>query len=177
MPVEYEAKVLNINPDAIIRHISDQGGQDLGERLLRRYVYDIDPNDQSTWIRLRDNGTTITLAIKEVHHDSIAGTQELEIEVSHFALTNQILTRLGFTPKSYQENRRHSFTLNGTRLEIDTWPHIPPYLEIEAGSEQQVLTTAQQLGFTESDLTSINTMALYRDHGIDLATVTDLRFA
>ena len=83
---------------------------------------------------------------------------------------------LGFKAKSYQETKRISFTLDGAQLEIDTWPRIPPYLEIEAATKQEVIQIAAQLGYAESDLTGENTIKIYARHGIDLNTVRELRF-
>jgi hypothetical protein len=48
---------------------------------------------------------------------------------------------------------RTSFELDGGRLEIDGWPLIPPYLETEADSRDEVVRIAAILGFAETDLT------------------------
>jgi adenylate cyclase class 2 len=112
---------------------SYKGGQKLGEKFMRRYVYDITPGDQSKSIRLRDTGDEITLTVKQITSDAIDGTHEIEVGVDDFAATNALLGVLGFTAKSYQETKRTSFILDGAQVEIDTWPQIPPYLEIEAG--------------------------------------------
>ncbi|MFF0494747.1 class IV adenylate cyclase [Nocardia sp. NPDC004068] len=176
MAIEHEAKILGIDPDAIERRIQEKGGHKLGERFMRRYVYDITPGDESKWIRLRDNGTGITLAVKEITSDAIDGTREVEVSVDDFAATNALLEILGFKAKSYQENKRVSFTLGGAQLELDTWPRIPPYLEIEAATKADVIRTAELLGYTESDLTGENTIKIYAHHGIDLNTIPELRF-
>ena len=174
--IEYEAKVLDIDPDRAARLILDKGGQSLGEVLQRRYVYDIEPGDASRWVRLRDTGSRVTLAVKEIDSDAIDGTRETETEVGDFETANTLLGKLGYTPKAYQENRRHSFVLDGARLEIDTWPRIPAYLEIEADSREEVVRVAALLGYAEAELTGENTTKVYARYGIDLATITDLRF-
>jgi len=84
---------------------------------------------------------------------------------------------LGFTPKSYQENRRTSFTLAGAHLEIDEWPRIPPYLEIEADTREDVLRVAGLLGYREDHLTAANTVDVYAGYGIDLGGIRELRLA
>jgi adenylate cyclase class 2 len=176
VPIEHEAKILDIDPDTIEQHIVDTGGRKLGERFMRRYVYDITPGDESKWIRLRDNGKGTTLAVKEITSDAIDGTHEVEVGVDDFSATNALLERLGYTAKSYQENKRVSFVLDGAQLEVDTWPRIPPYLEIEAATEDEVIRIAELLGYTEADLTGENTIKIYARHGIDLDTVRELRF-
>jgi adenylate cyclase, class 2 len=158
------------------RAIIAAGGRQAGETvLMRRYVYDITPGDQSRWIRLRDTGSGSTLTVKEIRHDGIDGTDETEVGVDQFEAAND-LDKLGFTPRSYQENRRTSFLLNGARLEIDEWPLIPPYLEIEADSRAEVLATAAQLGYGEADLTAENTLSVYARCGIDLMTRARVSF-
>ncbi|MEV5650476.1 CYTH domain-containing protein [Nocardia sp. NPDC052254] len=176
MPIEHEAKVLDIDPETTERTILDKGGRKLGERFMRRYVYDIAPGDKSKWIRLRDNGNSVTLAVKQITGDAIDGTHEVEVTVDDFGATNELLGILGFTPKSYQETERASFTLDGAQLEIDNWPLIPPYLEIEAPTTAEVIRVAELLGYTESELTGENTIKIYARHGIDLDTVAELRF-
>jgi adenylate cyclase class 2 len=177
MAIEFEAKVLDIDPVKIARVIIAQGGRQAGETvLMRRYVYDITPRDDRRWIRLRDTGSGSTLTVKEIRHDGTDGTDEIEVGVDQFETTNDLLGMPGFTPRSYQENRRTSFLLHGARLEIDEWPLIPPYLEIEADSREEVLRTAALLGYSEPCLTGENTVAVYTRHGIDLMTRARVSF-
>lgn len=176
MPTEFEAKVLDIDPAATAARIVAEGGVKVGDAMMRRYVYDIVPGDESRWIRLRDTGHEVTLATKEIAHDGIDGTHETETTVGDFETTNELLGRLGFAPKSYQENRRTSFVLDGAELEIDAWPLIPPYLEIEGRSRDHVFEVAARLGIDEADLTGENTTKVYARYGIDLTAYPDLRF-
>lgn len=176
MPIEHEAKVLDVNPREMENKLLDAGAKFVAERVMRRHVYDITPGDQSKWIRLRDTGSEVTLTVKEIKHDGIDGTHEVETEVGDFEATNQLLAALGFTPKGYQENMRTSYTLDGAQLELDTWPRIPPYLEIEAASKEEVVRIAALLGHSEDDLTGENTTKVYARYGIDLSTIPDLRF-
>jgi len=100
VPVEYEAKILDIDPRTTERLIVDRGGHKLGDqRLMRRYVYDITPGDQSKWIRLRDTGDGTTLTVKQITSDAIDGTHEIEVGVDDFATTNTLLEHcLRFAP-------------------------------------------------------------------------------
>jgi len=176
VPIEHEAKILDIDPDFAKHLILDKGGQLLGEKLMRRYVYDITPGDQSKWLRLRDTGSEVTLTVKEITSDAIDGTYETEVVVSDFDTTNQLLAALGYTPKSYQENKRTSFILDGVEVEIDTWPRIPPYLEIEGKSREDVVRVAAVLGYGEDELTGENTTKVYSRYGIELAGIAELKF-
>ena len=52
--------------------------------------------------------------------------------------------------RSYQKHRI-SYELNGVKFEIDTYPNIPTFLEIEAPSEEIIQDYVQRLGFTMDD--------------------------
>lgn len=175
--IEHEARVLGIDPVGVAELILAKGGErTVPDRLMRRYVYDIAPGDRNRWLRLRDTGREVTLTVKEITDDGISGTRETEVAVSDFETANTLLGLLGYRPKSYQENRRESFALDGVRLEIDHWPLIPPYLEIEGDTAGDVHRVAGLLGFGGSDLTGENTIKIYRRHGHDLNAIPDLRF-
>lgn len=58
---------------------------------MRRYLYDVTPDDQSKWIRLRDVVDEITLTVKQITSDAIVGTREIEVGVDDFAATNALL--------------------------------------------------------------------------------------
>lgn len=177
MPIEFEAKVLDVEPDEMADRILLLGGRRVGSRMMRRYVYDIQAGDESRWIRLRDSGAEVTLTVKEIAHDGIDGTTETEVVVGDFETTNELLRRIGFKPKSYQENRRTSFELADAQLELDQWPLIPPYLEIEGRSREHVVEVGRMLGVSEDDLTGENTIKVYARYGIDLSAIGELRFA
>jgi adenylate cyclase, class 2 len=177
MQTEHEAKALDIDPNAIAARIIGLGGEDLGETLQRRYVYDVIPHDPNKWVRLRDQGNgAVTLTVKHIRHDGIDGTDEIEEPVNSFDNTAALLAHMGYQPRGYQENRRRSFRLGEVQLEIDTWPRIPAYLEIEAATAEAVTATARQLGIDPVDLTSENTTKIYARYGIDLIGIQDLRF-
>ncbi|WP_328992630.1 CYTH domain-containing protein [Kribbella sp. NBC_01245] len=176
MPTEFEAKVLDVDVDAVGKAISGAGGELVGEVGMRRYVYDVVVGDLSRWIRLRDSGREVTLAVKEIAHDGIDGTTETEVVVGDFETTHALLGRMGFEAKSYQETRRTSYALAGARLEVDRWPRIPAYLEIEGDSREHVVQVAGLLGIDESRLTGENTIKVYARYGIDLEAIADLRF-
>jgi len=176
MVTEFEVKVLDVDPEKMSARIKEIGGTHVAERLMRRYVYDLRPREQGRWIRLRDTGSEVTLCVKEITSDAIDGTRETEVGVSDFDSTHALLGRLGHRARAYQENRRSSWVLDDVRLEIDSWPLIPPYLEIEGDDAEQVWAAADRLAVPRTELTSENTTTVYARYGIDLETVPDLRF-
>lgn len=175
MHTEYEVRILEIDVDSIKKKLDSVGATFEWDRVQRRYVYDFIPKVDSKWIRLRTNGIKSTLTIKDLVTSKIDGTRELEIEVDDFDNTNKILEELGYTPRNYQENRRIQYKLDGVEIDIDYWPMIPTYLEIEGSSEEEVYKTVEKLGYKAEDITTRDVEGIYNDYGHDVMEIKDLR--
>ena len=139
METEYEVRVLDIDVNKLIVKLEELGATRIGEYFQRRYVYDFNPKIDGKWIRLRTNGEYTTLAIKSRPNETKIGELfELEEKVEDFEKTHMILTELGYTPTAYQENKRLIYRLDDVEFDIDSWPMIPTYVEIEGKNEEVV---------------------------------------
>lgn len=176
MQTEIEAKILEVNVEDVIAKLNALGAKKIGEKMQKRFVYDFNLKIENSWIRLRTDGAKTTLTVKEIHNDGIDGTKELEIIVDDFEKTNLLLEKLGYIAKGYQENKRISYILDNVEIEIDFWPQIPPYLEIEAKTIPEVEAMIKKLGFDISQSTSISTIKVYKKYGIDLEAIKELKF-
>ncbi len=177
MHTEFEERILEIDVQKTISKLEELGAKKVGEWFQKRYVYDFTPARENEWIRLRTNGEVVTLAYKNVEKNTVDGTKELEVEVSDFDETNEILNVLGYKAKGYQENKRIRYMLNDVEVDIDSWPMIPTYMEIEGKSEEQVKEIEKVLDVDASKVTALNCDDIYRDiYGIELKGVKDLKF-
>jgi len=176
MQIEYELKVLDVDVEEVRNRLVELGAKKIGDADSQRYVYDFTPVKENSWVRLRNQGGQVTLTIKEIEHDGVDGTKELEIVVSDFDQTHKILEKLGYQFRAFQENKRESWELNGVQIEIDSWPMIPIYLEIEGSSESVVMDVLSKLNLSDKQVTSENTTKVYARYGLDLHEIKDLRF-
>ena len=175
MHTEYEVRVLEIDQERIIKRLEELGAEFQWDYIQKRYVYDFIPKINGKWIRLRTNGKKTTLTIKNVVSSEIDGTQELEIEVDNFERCNLILKELGYESKGYQENRRRQYILNGVEIDIDSWPLIPTYMEIEGPSEEAVYNVLNALGFDKTAAVTKDVERIYLDYGHKLEEIRDLK--
>lgn len=177
MKTEYEIRVLEIDKQQIIKKLEELGATKIGEFNQKRYVYDLKPVEENKWIRLRTNGIKTTLTYKDIESNTIDGTKEVEIEVDDFETTNEFLERIGFKNKGYQENNRIQYVLNGVEIDIDLWPMIPTYLEIEGESETEVIKIKELLNIDETKVTALNCSDIYKDiYNIDISKIKELKF-
>ena len=103
MNTEYEIRVLEIDKEKLIKKLEELGAEFKGDNEQKRYVYDTIPKEDGKWIRLRTNGKKTTLTYKNVVKTTIDGTKELEIEVSDFEKTNELLENMGIKSKGYEK--------------------------------------------------------------------------
>lgn len=177
MKTEFEVRKLEVSFEEMIERMHFIGAKKVGVFHQRRFVYDFNPPEKGRWIRLRSNGKETTLTIKEIKSKRIDGTKELEIIVSDFEATNEILTKLGYVPRTYQENFRVEYTLEGVNFDLDKWPMIPSYIEIEGENEDDVYLMLRKINIDEHDVTTMDIDTLYREkYGIELDSIQNLCF-
>lgn len=177
MHTEIEERILEVNKEEVIKRLEELGAQKVGDWFQKRYVYDFTPKRENEWIRLRSNGKETTLTYKNQESQSINGTKELEVVVSGFEETNELLRIMGYIPRAYQENKRIRYYLDHMEIDIDTWPLIPTYVEIEGGDEAEVKRIEKLLGFTTEKISTLNTKDIYlQEYGIDINQIEELKF-
>ena len=176
MNTEIEVRILNINKDDLISKLENNNAKFIGDWLQVRYVYDFNPVDPHKWIRLRTNGITNTLTIKEVKDKTEYGTKELEIEVSSVEDTDKILEELGYKKRSIQENKRIRYILNDVEIDIDTWPKLNTYVEFESGSLDKIKEVIDLLGFNYNDAVTQDADDIYKSLGYTKEDLNNLKF-
>ncbi len=174
--IEYELRVLEVDTNKLIDKLTKLGAKKVGEYNFRRHIFNVVPPIKGKWVRLRSDGKETTITVKQIKNDEVDGTKEWEIKVDNFDSALKMLEKIGLKSKGYQENKRIEYQLDGAQVCIDTWPKIPPYMEIEAASKRDVLNCAKRLGFSESELTGKNTEKIYLDYGIDISKDANLKF-
>ncbi len=151
------------------------------ERKYIRKTFDLPKGveideEGSKWIRLRTDGTTATLTLK-ISTSKINNIKEIDILVDDFEKASEFLKMTGFTQRNLQENFRERWTLNGVEIDIDTWPLIDPYVEIEGHNEDEVKKTFKLLKFDYSKAYVGSSDIVYKEeYGIDILTMSVLKF-
>ncbi|MFQ6752515.1 MAG: class IV adenylate cyclase [Clostridia bacterium] len=168
MKTEIECRLLECDVENFIKKLEVNNARFVGDWIQMRYCYDFDPVKENSWIRLRTNGEETTLTIKEIEDKSIEGTKELEIEVSDFALTDEMLNKLGYNARSKQENRRIRYMLDGVEIDIDFWPKIPAYVEFEAQSVEDIKNLCSKLDIDFDSFVTLDVSSIYKYYGYDI---------
>jgi adenylate cyclase, class 2 len=174
---EYEVKFLEIDRAAIENRLLEIGAVKVGDYFYRRRVFDYPDlrlDKDHSWIRLRDEGDKITLSFKKRlgvatsdGKSNDQGMQEIEVVVSDFEKTAEFFLAIGLKEKFYEENKRTRWRKGPVQFDIDTWPQIPTYLEIEADSWAGIDQGIRELGLKDADKKIFSTHQVYKLYGIE----------
>ncbi len=184
---EYELTYIDIDTKKIEDKLISLGAKKIGDFHYKRIVFDFPDfrlDKQAAWVRLRDEGDKITLTFKQRLgtdlRDKLTGDDgmyEKEIVVSNFDDTREILLKIGLIEKMYQENKRTKYLLNNVEFDIDTWPLLDPYLEIEGTNWDSVYKAVEIIGLKKEDGKKFSTNQIYRLKGLDDRNYTKLTFS
>lgn len=189
---EFEVKYLNIKPEEIQEKLVELGAKKEFDRIYRVNIFDYPDlrlNEQAAWIRLRDEGDKITLAYKQrlgtkmkggkvdksgqVNDD---GMKEVELVVDDYEKTIEFFHSVGLIDKFIEEKRRIRYTLDGIEFDIDYMPGLEPFLEIEAGSMEDVERGIELLGLDPAEKKIFSAFQIYALNGIDMLEYKAFKF-
>jgi adenylate cyclase class 2 len=105
----------------------------------------------------------VTLTFKApVEKSQFKVMEELEVEVSNFEITEQIILSLGYRKVFRYQKNRETYSLQNGSVLLDKTP-IGNFIEIE-GSRDSIKKIATFLSLNINDGTSKNYMELYEEH-------------
>lgn len=136
-------------------------------------------NNSKKWIRLRKTNKKTTIAVKHILADNTTSLQQMletEIEVESMQKAKELLQALGYSHKSYQEKRRKTYELEKYEIDIDTWPSIPTYMEIEGENEDDLNYILNKLGYKIEDTISCTADYIYIKYGKTMFEQRELKF-
>jgi adenylate cyclase class 2 len=150
MKPEIEAKFLNTNHDELRIKLKGLGAVcKTPERLMKRKNYDFPDgrlsNEKNGWVRVRDEGGKITMSYKQLNSRELDGTHEVNLIIDSFDAADSFLQQIGLVANTYQETKRESWRLEDFEIELDEWPWVRPYIEIEGPNEQSLRDFAGKL--------------------------------
>jgi len=174
---EFEIKFLEVDVLELEKKLLTIGAEKVGEYHYQRALFDYSDlhlNKANSWLRLRTNGNEVTLSYKQrigvkSHDGSIPddGMKEIEVIVDNYEKTYELLKSIGLIVKREEKNKRIRYTKGDAVFDIDFWPQIPTYVEIESTSLEKAKEAARELGFDPEKGFICSAGSIYRRYGIN----------
>lgn len=172
---EIEVKFLEIDHEELEAKLMSLGAQKTGEYFYKVKAYDYPDKrlgKENAWVRLRGDGTHVTLCYKQRlglsdNRLKDSGMKEVEVTVDDFEKTDQILASIGLVEKFVEDKRRTRYIFDGVEIDLDEVPLLPPYLELEGGSWEALEKVSDLLGLDWEKHSRCSTMQMYEHYGLD----------
>lgn len=183
---EFELKFLEVNVPELEKKLLQIGGKKVGEYDYTRTIfhfYDLNMERSKGWVRVRTDGKEITLTykenIKEKSEDGSmknVGMKEIEVVVDDYKKTCELVKAMGFVLDSNEKNKRIRYQKGDVVFDIDFWPFIPTYLEIESSSFEKVKAAARELGFNPDAGIIGAAGTVYKKYGFNVDDYSSITF-
>ena len=168
---EIEVKILEINKNEIIKKLEQFASKEVESNLLTTITFSNPYGDAS--IRLRKTKDEVIFTVKtKVPDKEFKVREEYETKIYDLEMFKKQLEILGFKQIMLQEKRRTIYKYKNSRINIDEYPLIPPYIEIE-GDKNEIEEIVNKIGYTLKDVSQMNVYKLFSKYNID---AKELRF-
>ncbi len=151
---ELETKVLNVNKLKLSKLFKKLGAKKILNDLLFVDWFQkpgTKPGAEPWFLRARTGrkgGTFITLKFSVKKHRLHRHCEEIELPASGHTEAVDFLSAMGLERYAHQEKRRTSWLYKRWRFDLDQYPGMPAYLEIEGSSENHIRQALELLGLS-----------------------------
>lgn len=83
---------------------------------------------------------------------------------------------LGYSYKSYQEKEWITYIFEDYEIDIDTWPGIPTYFEIEGNTEEELDIVLKKIGYSIKEAVSCTADQVYEKYGKSMFNKREIKF-
>lgn len=156
MAHEIETKVLDIDAKEILRKLRVLGAKKVSDTRLKVAWYRLKGVKEGTdpwFLRIRTNSD----GVNEVTWKAVIRTlgvsrkcKEINFNIAEPEKLAELFLEIGLEKYAYQEKDRISFTHKKWRFDLDQYPKMPAFLEIEGTSEKSVREAMALLGLSDN---------------------------
>ena len=170
VPTEVELRFVHVDIPALERRLRELGATFLSSVTLREERYWGLSGERGEYIRARDDGRVLRLQHKHHAPGSYAATErELTLGPgATFKAAIEFLAGLGLQRMMRIERRRAQWQLGPAIVTVDQMPRIPPHVEVEAETLDDVHAACAQLRLDPADHAGDTFVDIYRHYGVTL---------
>lgn len=175
---EIEVRFLEVDVDDLEKRLKTLGTKKLSDSILEEWLF-VRPEwkERNGRLRIRKGPDKVEVAYKETTQNTSKGNKEIEFEIDTIEKALEFVEKMGLTNPRHQQKRRISYLLNDVSIDIDFWPQIPPYVEIEADSLDKIEEAAKKLGFDMKEVCTLDAFQVIKQiYKIDLVQTSEYVF-
>ncbi len=157
MPYEVEAKILSVDKGLVAKKLDDLGANKILDTKFQVSWFRTKGNkegDDKWFLRIRTDSSgksEITWKAKSNFLGASRKHKEINFEVKDPEMVEDLFKELNLEKYAYQEKYRTSWTYQNWRFDLDRYPEMPAYLEIEGEDEAHIQEAIKLLGLEQNE--------------------------
>jgi len=171
---EIETKVLDIDAKAVLKKLKSLGAKKIAETRLAVTWYRIKgvkAGEDPWFLRIRSNSEGVNEVTWKARSDILGIARkhkEINFKIDEPEKISDLFEELGLEKYAFQEKDRASFILKDWQFDLDQYPKMPAFLEIEGKSEKHVKEAMKLLGLEKNRTWAKGERTLIQDvYGLD----------
>ncbi len=172
---EIEVKILGVNPKEIKKKLKKLGARTVFEnRLIHARCYDFPDKSvrkSGDHIRLRKVGKKVEITFKHLKaRRKYKNNEEVDVPVDDFNAMHKFFLRMGLVKYADYRKKRSRYTIGKYQYEIDKYPGIPHFVEVEVKSNdvkkavKELEKAVKLLGYTMADTKPWNAFEMHEHY-------------
>jgi adenylate cyclase class 2 len=158
-----ETKVLDINTRELEEKLISLGAKKVFDNVRVITHFNNSQENREPFLKLTEEGEKLKLSSQ--NHQT---RKETKLFVSRKVECIELLKTLGYAPVSEVKVRRISFEWEGIDFDIDEFPQIPAFLEIDLGDSRYSLDDILgKLNLKENERGEMSTIDIYNNYGLN----------
>lgn len=173
--LEKEIKILDIDVEAVQEKLEIFGAKKTFDGFIHDVYYDFpgETMDENKRIfRVRKKGEVHLYTIKRKRNTKadwwekwLKIADEGEREITNVESFSKVLEKYGMEKIREKKKHRISYSMGEVEFDIDTYDGIPPLLEIEAHTKEEILEWIKRLGLTYNEQKDFWSRKLFEYYG------------
>lgn len=169
MKVEKEVKVLNIDLNMLTAKLVSMHAEKISEtRLVVNWFRPVGEKlgEENWYLRVRSYSTSlheVTWKGISTKNASSRSHKEINFTVSDPDAIGDLFNKVGLEQYAHQEKDRVSWIYKDWKFDLDQYPEMPAYLEIEGNSDESIQEAIQLLGLERYEVSTEGERVLITD--------------
>lgn len=157
---EIERKIFDISPKEVSSKLLKMGAKVVFKGLVRVKYFDTRSGDirkKHDLLRVRQMGekkVEICFKSNRKVKEGCKIYDECEFYSNDFGEVSKFFEKLGYICTCYYEKKRKEFALKDIKVEMDEYPGLAPFIEIEASSAKKINDLVKKLGLEKNESSS-----------------------
>jgi adenylate cyclase class 2 len=153
---EIETKVLEVDVEEVSSKIEAIGAKKTNDVLLKVDWFSMpeNPPDKQPWFLRVRSYSAGKIEVTWKGDLEVLGVsrkvKEINVMVEDHEKMKLLFEAIGLVVYAHQEKKRVSWELGNVKFDLDTYPNMPAYLEIEARSENEIKEMIEKLGLDKN---------------------------